>query len=69
MYPKVRAIIQFRGRSKDALLGGVGESAAETIVDQIEKQNGARMTTIHAKVPSAFFSAANLMADSARESA
>lgn len=50
-------------------LAGVGESAAEAIVDQIEKQNGARMTTIHAKVPPAFFSATDSAADFARESA
>lgn len=50
-------------------LVGVGESAADTIVDQIEKQNGVRMTTIHAKVPPAFFSATDSAADFARESA
>jgi hypothetical protein len=52
-----------------AWLTGVGESAAETIVDQIEKQNGGLMTTIQAKVPAAFFSAANPAAESVRESA
>lgn len=52
-----------------AWLVGVGESAAETIVEQIEKQNGVSMATIHAKVPPAFFSAAVPAAESTRESA
>lgn len=52
-----------------AWLAGVGESAAETIVDQIEKQNGTRMATIHAKVPAAFFSGTDSGASLARESA
>lgn len=50
-------------------LAGVGESAAETIVEQVEKQTGVPMTTIHAKMPPAFFSAAGAAADLARESA
>lgn len=49
-------------------LAGVGESAAETIVEQIEKQNGVP-TTIRAKVPPAFFAAADPAAELARESA
>ena len=52
-----------------AWLAGVGESAAETIVEQIENQSGASMMTIHAKVPPAFFAAADPAAELARESA
>ena len=50
-------------------LAGVGESAAETIVEQIEKQDGVLMTTIHAKMSPAFFAAADPVAELARESA
>ena len=50
-------------------LVGVGESAAEAIVEQVEKQNGVPMTTIHAKVPPAFFTAADPARELARESA
>lgn len=50
-------------------LARLGETAADTIVEQIEKQNGALTTTIHAKVPQTFFSAANSGADLDRESA
>ena len=52
-----------------ARLAGVGESAAEAIVEQIEKQNGAEMTAIHERVPPALFSATDSGADLARESA
>jgi len=52
-----------------AWLTGVGESAAETIVGQIEKQNGGLMTTIQAKLPAPFFSAANPAEESVREGA
>lgn len=52
-----------------AWLAGVGESAAETIVEQIEKQNGALMTTIPAKVPPAFFSVTDPASGLARETA
>lgn len=52
-----------------AWLAGVGESAAGTIVEQVEKQNGVPVTTIHAKMPPAFFAAADPAAELARESA
>lgn len=52
-----------------AWLAGVGESAAEAIVEQIENQNGPGLTKIHAKVPPALFSATDSAADLARESA
>jgi hypothetical protein len=38
-------------------------------VEQIENRNGAPMMTIHAKVPLAFFAAADPAAELARESA
>jgi hypothetical protein len=50
-------------------LAGVGEEAAETIVEQIEKRGGVPATTIHAKVPPAFFSAADTAAELTRERA
>jgi hypothetical protein len=50
-------------------LTGVGESAAETIVEQIERQTGVRMTTIHAKMPPSLFAAAGTGAELARETA
>jgi hypothetical protein len=50
-------------------LAGAGESAAETIVDQIEQQNGIRTTTIQAKVPPAFFTAPDSTAELGRETA
>lgn len=50
-------------------LAGVGESAAETIVEQIEKQGSVLTTTIRAKLPPAFFGAADSAAELARESA
>ena len=49
-----------------AWLAGVGESAAETMVEQIEKQSDVSITTIQAKMP-AFFTAADPTAESARE--
>ena len=52
-----------------AWLAEVGTSAAETIVEQIEKQNGVPMTTIQAKLPPAFFAAADPAAKLVRESA
>ncbi len=52
-----------------AWLAGVGESAAETIVEQIEKQGSVPTTTIRAKLPPAFFGAADPAAGLARESA
>lgn len=52
-----------------AWLAGVGESAAESIVKQIEKQDGVPITTIHAKLPPAFLGAADPAAELARESA
>ena len=48
---------------------GVGESAAETMVEQIEKQSGVPMTTIHARVPSPLFTAADWAAELPHESA
>ena len=50
-------------------LAEVGESAAETIVEQIENQNIVPMITIHGKVPPAFFAPADPAAERARESA
>jgi DNA-binding LacI/PurR family transcriptional regulator len=50
-------------------LAGVGESAAETIVEQIEMPSAVPTTTIHAKLPPAFFGATDPAAESARESA
>lgn len=50
-------------------LASVGESAAETMVDQIEKQNDIRTTTIHAKVPPAFVTAPGSTAEFGRETA
>ncbi len=52
-----------------AWLGGVGESAAETIVEQIEKRVSVSTTTIHAKLPPAFFGPAESAAELTRESA
>ena len=52
-----------------AWLAGVGESAAETIVEQIENRGSVPTTTIHAKLPPAFFGAADPAAELARESA
>ena len=52
-----------------AWLAGVGESAAETIVEQIEKQDRIPMTTIHAKMPPAFFAAADTAPELALETA
>jgi DNA-binding LacI/PurR family transcriptional regulator len=50
-------------------LAGAGESAAESIVEQIEKQGSVPTTTIHAKLPQAFFGAVDPAAELARESA
>jgi hypothetical protein len=52
-----------------AWLAGVGESAAQTIVEQIEKRDCVPMTTIHAKLPPAFLGAVDPAVDLARESA
>lgn len=52
-----------------AWLAAVGESAAETLVEQVEKQNGVSITTIHAKMPPAFFAARDSAAELARETA
>ncbi len=52
-----------------AWLAGVGESAAETIVEQIEKPGSVHTRTIHAKLPPAFFGTADPAAELARESA
>jgi len=52
-----------------AWLAGVGESAAETIVEQIEKAGSVPAKTIHAKLPPAFFGTADPGAELARESA
>ena len=52
-----------------AWLAEVGESAADTMVEQIEKQSGASMTTIHAKMPPAFFAAGETAPGLVRETA
>ena len=52
-----------------AWLARVGESAAETIVEQIEKPGGVPTTTIHAKLPPAFFGTADPAAELTSESA
>jgi DNA-binding LacI/PurR family transcriptional regulator len=49
-------------------LAGAGESAAESIVEQIEKQGSVPTTTIHAKLPQAFFGAVDPAAELARKS-
>jgi hypothetical protein len=51
-----------------AWLTRVGESAAETIVEQIETRVSIPTTTIHAKVPPAFFGATDPASELARES-
>lgn len=62
-------ISESQTKTARAWLASVGESAAETIVEQIEKQNGLSIATIHAKMPSAFFAAAADPAELARETA